>query len=259
MVAVFRLVVVAAMAGCGWKSGVALAPTGDAANIDAPDAAIDAHPDAVPDARPDAPPDAPPIPIVYVQSKQVLGGGSVVAAAFPAAQTAGNFNIVAVSWYTPTAIPAAPTDTAGNTYLLAQQATDGTITHQIYYATSIATSASNTVTVTWSASATYPELRVLEYSGITTESPIIDVIAFGSGTSAFMDSGPGITTTRHDLLIGVGTAAASGAGTGWTQRILGSGDLVEDQEVMAIGTYNATGPTSTDEWAMSLVAFRGAN
>ena len=60
-------------------------------------------------------------------------------------------------------------------------------------------------------------------------------------------------------MLGVATANASGPGSGWNERIRYIGDLVEDQEVQATGTYDATAPTGSIEWVMALVAFRGAN
>ena len=242
-----RWLLLAIVVGCTFHDGLA---TRDA------EVAADGPPDAVPDAAPDG----ASIPILFVQSNQLSTGTASVSVAYPQAQTAGNFDVVVVSWYTPSARASPPTDSAGNVYALAQTTSDGTITQQIYYAAPIvaAGSGSNTVTANWTAASVYSELRILEYSGVAIEAPV-DVTASGSGNGTAMDSGPAVTTRAHDLLLGVATANASGPGSGWTQRISYIGDLVEDQEVQAKGTYDATAPTGSIEWVMTLVAFRGAD
>jgi hypothetical protein len=239
--------VVAVVVGCAFHNG--LAP-GDGPFV----------PDGPPDIAVDGPPDGPPIPILFVQSNQLDTGTATVSVAYPMAQTAGDFNVVVVSWYTPSATASVPVDTARNTYQLARAIFNGTITQQIYYATSIAAagSGSNTVTVNWSAPSTYSELRILEYSGIVASEPV-DATAAGSGNGTAMDSGSATTTQAHDLLVAAATANASSAGSGFTLRISTIGDIVEDQEVHATGTYNATATTGSIEWVMALVAFKGAN
>ena len=54
-------------------------------------------------------------------------------------------------------------DSAGNTYALAIGPTSGTgLQQSIYYANNIVGAATNTVTVTFSQAAAYPDVRVLE-------------------------------------------------------------------------------------------------
>ena len=74
---------------------------------------------------------------------------------------------------------------AGNTYSLAIGPTSGTALQQsIYYAANIA-GGSNTVTVTFNQAAAYPDVRILEYRGVTT----LDVTAGASGTARLRAAG----------------------------------------------------------------------
>src|SRR5207248_957337 len=103
----------------------------------------------------------------------------------------------------------------------------------------------NTVTVTFSAPAAYPDIRILEYSGVDTSTPL-DVATGASGNSAASNSGPLITKNAADLLVGANIVATttSGPGTGYTSRIITSpdSDIVEDSTVSAIGSYSASAP-----------------
>src|SRR6202043_3536209 len=98
-------------------------------------------------------------------------------------------NIVVVGWNDASAAVKSITDTRGNTYILAVGPTAGTaLTQSIYYARNIA-GGSNTVTVTFSRTAAYPDVRVLEYAGVDQTTPL-DVTAAATGTSKNGSSGP---------------------------------------------------------------------
>ena len=85
-----------------------------------------------------------------------------------------------VGWNDTTATVQSVKDSAGNTYSLAIGPTSGTALRQsIYYAANIV-GGSNTVTVTFNQAAAYPDVRILEYRGVTT----LDVTAGASGNSA---------------------------------------------------------------------------
>ena len=125
--------------------------------------------------------------------------GSVILS-YPLAQTAGNLNIVAVGWNDTTSTVSAVSDSRGNTYTQAGTTTTGTGLRQaIYYAKNIA-AGSNTVTVTFNQAAAYVDVRILEYSGLDTTSPL-DVTAGAAGSSASANSGAATTTSgqRADL------------------------------------------------------------
>ncbi|MGH3430583.1 MAG: fibronectin type III domain-containing protein, partial [Mycobacteriales bacterium] len=90
------------------------------------------------------------------------------------AQAAGDFNLVVIGWNNATSSVLSVTDSAGNSYALTGgPTTDPQAGSQaIYYAANIAASASNRVIVTFDSPVPYPDLRVVEYSGVDPTNPI---------------------------------------------------------------------------------------
>ena len=205
--------------------------------------------------------------IAYVQSKstsQNNSSQSSATATFSAAQVAGDLNVVAVGWGSTTITISSITDTKGNTYTLAVGPTVSNGTAAIYYAKNIVAAAAgaNTVTVTFNAGAPFPDLRIAEYGGISTTSPL-DVTAVAIGTGTTSDSGSATTSNANDLLIGSNwvLSGTTGPGTGYTQRQISGwdGDILEDQVVNTAGAYNATAPVSPSAaWIMQMAAFKAA-
>ncbi len=119
------------------------------------------------------------IGFVQVKAATPQTASSSVAVTYSAAQTAGNLNVVEVGWNDTTSSVNTVTDSKGNSYALAVGPTSGTgLRQSIYYAKNIV-GGSNTVTVTFSKAAAAVDVRILEYSGLDTVSPL-DVTA-GSG------------------------------------------------------------------------------
>ena len=204
--------------------------------------------------------------ITYVQGSYATPQAvlSPVNVTFSGAQVAGDLNVVVVGWNDSTATVSTVTDSAGNTYVRAVGPTvvSGTLSQSIYYAKNIlaAAAGTNSVTVTFSAAAAYPDIRILEYSGADLGNPV-DVTAAATGNNANSASGSATTTNPTDLLFAANivTSLTSGPGTGFTNRLLTSpdGDIAEDQMVSATGSYSATAPLSFGgSWIMQLVAFR---
>jgi hypothetical protein len=182
---------------------------------------------------------------------------ATVSVSYPGAQKVGDLNVVVVGWNDTTATVQSVKDSAGNSYQLAIGPTSGSALRQsIYYAANIA-GGSNTVTVTFSQAAVYPDIRILEYRGVTA----VDVTAGASGNSATASSGAAMTTTANELIFGANTIATStmAAGSGFTSRIITSpdGDIAEDKVVTTAGSNSATAPlTSSGPWVMQMVAFK---
>ena len=203
--------------------------------------------------------------ISYVQSaySDPQAPQTTVSVTFTGAQSAGNLNVVVVGWNDSTRTVSSVIDSKGNVYTRAVGPTilSGYLAQSIYYAKNIAAASagSNTVTVTFSAPATYPDIRILEYSGADPNNPV-DVTAAGSGNSNSSSSGSATTTNATDLIFGANTVTTtSGAGSGFTRRILTSpdADIAEDKMVTATGSYSATAPvTPSGRWIMQMVAFR---
>jgi hypothetical protein len=183
---------------------------------------------------------------------------------FTAVQSAGDLNVVVVGWNDSTAQVSAVTDSSGNTYrlILGPTVQSGIASQSIYYARNVApaNAGANTVTVTFTGGAQFPDIRILEYAGADPINPV-DVTAANSGNSAVSSSGPGTTTNATDLIVGANLVqtTTTGPSSGFTARLLTTpdGDIAEEQMVTAAGAYSATAPlSSSGPWIMQLVAFR---
>jgi len=204
----------------------------------------------------------------YLATDSVPSSATV---AFPIAQTAGNLNVVVVGWRGSYNISV--TDSASNTYVLAVGPTAfSSWTQSIYYAKNISSATSNSVTVTFTQRTQGPitqiaaDVRIAEYSGLNTTSPL-DVVAAAGGTSTTADSGFATTTNQNDLLVGAGMAdgVISGAGSNYTLRVIpvnanvNNSDILEDRIVTATGGYDATAVLpASKSWLMQMVALKEA-
>ena len=204
--------------------------------------------------------------ISYVQGNASTpqSSATTVNTSFTAAQAAGDLNVVVVGWNNSTSTVSSVTDTKGNIYIRAVGPTvvSGALSQSIYYAKNIASAAAgaNTVTVKFSVATPYPDIRILEYHGADPKTPV-DVVAANSGNSATSSSGSATTTNATDLIFAANTVTTltSGAGSGFTSRLLTSpdGDIAEDQMLTSTGTWGASAPLSwAGPWVMQMVAFR---
>jgi chitodextrinase len=193
--------------------------------------------------------------------------GNTVSVTYAAAQNAGDLNVVAVGWNDSTSSVTSITDSRGNTYLTAVGPTTsaGNATQVIYYAQNITAAAAgaNTVTVNFNATVNAPDVRILEYSGLSPTNAL-DVGVGASGTGTNLSSGTATTSSANDLLVGANYVGAGFAavGSGYTQRLVTApdSDLVEDRVVAATGSYSASSTQSPSSWwVMQMAAFRAVN
>jgi hypothetical protein len=130
----------------------------------------------------------------------------------------------------------------------------------VYYAKNIV-GGSNTVTVTFNQAAFFVDVRVLEYSGLDTATPL-DVTAGAAGTGVSASSGSATTTSANELIFGAGTTAGTigASGTGFVTRIITpDSDIAQDKTVSSTGSYNAAATqTYSSAWVMQMVTFRAA-
>ncbi|WP_353063325.1 IPT/TIG domain-containing protein [Tunturibacter psychrotolerans] len=198
-----------------------------------------------------------PISFTQVASATPQAASATVSVSYPAAQTAGDLNVVAVGWNDTTSTVQSVKDSAGNTYSLAIGPTVGTgLQESIYYAANIAGGSGNAVTVTFSQAAAFPDVRILEYRGVTT----LDVTAGTSGSSAAASSGAATTTSANELIFGADyvSTTTTAAGSGFTSRIITTpdGDIAEDKIVTTAGSNSATATLSgSGPWVMQMVTF----
>ena len=185
-----------------------------------------------------------------------------VSASYTTPQIAGNANIVAIGWIDGTASISTVVDSTGNTYQAAVPAQRGTgISQAIYYASNIK-GGSNTVTVTFNQPASYVDLRVVEYSGLSPVNPF-DAGASAAGNSSAPNSGPVTIQGPNELIFGAGVTSNlyTAAGAGFTLRVITSptGDIAEDELAASPGTYKATATLNgSGAWLMQAAAFKPA-
>jgi len=209
-----------------------------------------------------APPPASGIRFVQLASATSTTTTASASAAYPSSQSAGDLNVVVISWKDSTSTVQSVTDSLGNSYSLAIGPTTGTALRQsIYFAKNIR-AGSNSVTVAFNSAASSPDLRILEYSGADTLNPFEDS-AGGAGNSSVADSGPITTANANDLIIGANIVGAKNivAGSPFFARLLTStpANIVEDRMVNVPGSYNGWAPLlSTAPWVMQVVAFKAA-
>jgi hypothetical protein len=176
---------------------------------------------------------------------------------YRAAQTAGDLNVVVVGWNDTTSTVQSVKDSGGNLYGLAIGPTTGTgLQQSIYYLSNIA-GGNNTVTVTFNQPAAYPDVRILEYRGVTT----VDATMGSSGSGTAATSGAATTTSANELIFGANMVFTTtrAAGTGFTRRIITSpdGDIAEDKVVTTAGSNSATATlNSSGPWVMQMVTFK---
>jgi hypothetical protein len=127
--------------------------------------------------------------------------------AYTAAQSRGNLNVVIVGWNDATAQISSLTDSKGNAYQLAVGPTVLTgsfaLSQAVYYSKNItaALAGGNIVTINFNKPAIYPDLRILEYSGLDQINPF-DASSAATGNSATSSSGSVVTRNAMDLLVG---------------------------------------------------------
>jgi hypothetical protein len=183
---------------------------------------------------------------------------SAVSVNYTASQKSGDLNIVVVGWNDTSSSVQSVRDSAGNTYQLAIGPTVGTgLQQSIYFAANIK-GGSNTVTVTFNQAALYPDIRILEYSGVAG---ILDAVSSGIGNGPTAVGGSVTTSGANELIFSANTVSTftAGAGAGFTSRIITipDGDIAEDMVAGAAGTYTSTAPLSpSGQFVMQTAAFK---
>lgn len=117
------------------------------------------------------------------------------------------------------------------------------------------------MTVTFNQAAAYPDMRIMEYSGLDTSNPL-DVTAAGAGTGTTATSAAATTTAANELIVGAGSNGDgfSGAGTGFALRMIDYyGNLGEDKIVSSTGSYSVSAPLKKSTvWIMQMATFKAA-
>ena len=196
----------------------------------------------------------------FVQAAASAASGSptTLSLAFPSNTQAGDLLLVAFDYDTD-ATPTSVTDSQGNVFteVGSQLSSPSGALSRVYYAKNIKGGADK-VTVTLSASASYLELYLNEYSGINTTNPI-DAEVGASGSAGTASSGDATTTVAGDIIYGFCSADwACRVGSGFTARSTLDDNLVEDKVAGSAGRYAATG-SANNGWTMQMVALKPAS
>lgn len=233
------------LAGCSFH-GVTAAAIGDGPTADA--IAIDAAIDG-----------GPPIPILYVQGTGADVDSDTLSIDYVSAQVVHDLDLVVVAWTDTTIVQAAVSDSNGNMYTqVGALVTASGFSQEVFVAANIK-AGTNTVTATLPNS-TGLVLRIVEYSGLLTASPVDTAVSM-SGLGATVGSGPLTSHHAHELMFAANTVAGTiiAHPPELTQRLLVMGNSVEDREVTAIGSYDATATQdNSGDFVMTLVGLIGA-
>jgi hypothetical protein len=185
---------------------------------------------------------------------------------------AGHHVIVAVAYGQASTRTVTVADSKGNTYQqdAAADLTTGQTPHALIFSSHITTQlvAGDTITVTFSASASVPICGAYEYSGIASSS-WLDQTATATGTGTTASSGNITTTAASEVLVGVicngGVSLATATvEAGWSEAdnvsTAGAKNIeVEDLVVFATGTHAATAALSgSNDWAAVVASYKAA-
>lgn len=167
---------------------------------------------------------------------------NVVSVPYESAQTLYNLNAVTIGWADNTSSVTSVYDTNGNAYIdsgLGTQRTVG-VSQSIWYSPNIF-SGSNTVTVTFNSFISGIDVRIAEFSGVSS----VDCFSGSIGNTLNLDSGPITTSNANDLIYCAATTTGHiiTVGSGFIQIINilnGFLNIHEYQIVNTIGTYHGT-------------------
>jgi hypothetical protein len=219
-----------------------------------------------------APPEAVSIAVKQQNSSTLKDPQETVSTEYKEAQTAGDTNMIVISWQSGKGAVARVSDTRGNTYTaLGLDQREGKLSQQIWYASKInpADARKNTVKVEFDGKMPLVDVRISEYSGLAQDMPLDVQAPTSSGTSNMAEES--VTTQTANTMVFVAGISVGNFGTAneeFTERrrtqptlggLAGSG-LVLDQTVNTIGTYKVTIPLNgSSAWLLQMVAFKAAS
>jgi hypothetical protein len=187
-----------------------------------------------------------------------------VTASYPLAQSAGDLNIVVMGWSDTTATISSVQDSSGNSYARAGAVVKGTnITQVIYFAKNIKSAGpgANQVTVTFDQNVHFADLRIFEYAGLSTVSPL-DGRAGSSGKGFTASSGTITTKFAHELVFASDTVESKtlGPGPGYVPVVFTNFfDIGEHLIASKQGDFNPTAQLDADaHWVMQAVTFKAS-
>jgi hypothetical protein len=186
--------------------------------------------------------------------------GSGTTTTFTNPETAGDFNVVIVSWDGTTSVTSV-TDSNGNTYVLASTSSGTGLAEAIYYARniSVATTTTPTVSVNFAKALSDADVRVAEYTSFSSVAVTVDNWIGNAGGNSPATSN-NVTTSTSSLIVGAGAAInqfdSGGIPAGLTSRGINVfGDVTMDSNGAVPANTYAAGANVTGGWVMQAVGF----
>lgn len=158
-------------------------------------------------------------------------------------------------------------DSKGNTWTVDKTTTASSSARLSICSTRLTTAmvTGDTITATLSGTSTATAGAVYQYNGLALTSAVDAAVGFQGNTSTSGATGACVTTHANDLIF---TAAATGAGTGWTapgspwtERSAGLNAVdAADQTVTATGSFNPTWTwTTSSNFGVATVGYKYAS
>lgn len=203
--------------------------------------------------------------VSFVQTNyNTAKSASSISTHYSVAQSAGDLNVVVMGWNDTAASVTSVQDSSGNSYSQAGAVVQGTnLTQAIFYAKNIksASAGSNTLTVKFSQSASYPDLRIFEYAGLDATNPL-DVSAGASGNGFTANSGAVSTNFAHELVFASNTVESKtlNPGAGYIPVLLTNFfDIAEHAISSQKGKFTPTAKLdASTNWVMQTAAFKAS-
>jgi hypothetical protein len=211
-----------------------------------------------------SPRDAPVTPIAYVQRAGSQCGSVITCqVAFPTRSLVGDVILVTATYGVSTTHVASISDTSGNTYQLVIGPADWKVSNyrsELWYAVAVDAVAPTAATVNFNITTPFAILTITEYSGVDPSSPI-DQSAFATNnnTGTIVSSGLRMTSRANELIFGHGEGQGPMVlpGAGFTTRDSSNGNVEEDRNVTAVGSYDAVFDLNQNgEWIAYMVTLR---
>jgi IPT/TIG domain len=201
---------------------------------------------------------APALGQAFVQ----VNSAAANSAAYTGAQTVGDLNVVVIGWGGVSSVTGV-TDTAGNTYAPAggtfsTSSGANTISQAIWYAANIkAAAAGNAVTVGFNNNESAPDIRILEYSGLSATFPL-ETASGGTGNGGTGSSGSVTNAANSVIVAGGTTSGAFGASPNFTKEVLTPDGNIAGETIAASGGSSSATDSVSGNWVLQAAVFGAA-
>lgn len=201
----------------------------------------------------------------HIQTATNTSLTKTVAKKFLGASTSGNLIVVELTWDNQVVDIASMTDSKGNSYAKISGPTNWNGTNyvgELWYSYNITGGTKITITATLNGTPTsFLQMYMSEYSGINTATDPLDQNSVNTGNVNAISSGAKTTVYSNELVYGASVGAGSSitTGAGFTQRSNANGNIIEDKNVSAIGSYSSDFTETNGDWIAQMATFRSTS